>query len=300
MTERPRSLFFIHLLMVICATLVSTSFTVCAAVSNALDPLVLTFIRFIMASLLLLPVVMVRFELHLSASLFFRSSVISSCLVLFFWCMFLSLRYTTALNTSVIFAIVPVISWGYSMVLLKERIGRAQSVALFLGMAGAIWVIFRGNPLQLVDVDLNRGDLIFLAGCFAMGLYTPLIKLLYRGEPMLVLTFWILVTGTIWLGLFGAGKILATGWSSIPLSIWGWVGYLAFFTTVVTFFLTQYCILFIGPTRAMAYSYLYPCLVLLQDLALGKGMPPPAIIPGIVIVLAAMVVLQYTTGRLGK
>lgn len=109
---------------------------------------------------------------------------------------------------------------------------------------------------------------------------------------MLVLTFWILVTGTGWLGLFGAGKIMTTGWFTIPLTIWSWVLYLAFFTTVVTFFLTQYCIMFIGPTRAMAYSYLYPCLVLLQDLALGKGMPPAAIIPGVVIVLAAMVVLQ--------
>lgn len=127
-----------------------------------------------------------------------------------------------------------------------------------------------------------------------MGMYTPLIKLLYRGEPMLVLTFWILVTGTIWLGLFGAGKVVAIEWSSVSLETWGWVAYLAFFTTVVTFFLTQYCILFIGPTRAMAYSYLYPCLVLLLDLALGKGMPPVSILPGVVIVLAAMIVLQYS------
>lgn len=294
MTDRPRSLFVVHLLMVLSAALVSTSFTVCAVVSNALDPLVLTFLRFLLASLLLLPVVSARFDLRLSLSLFCRSAIISSCLVLFFWCMFLSLRYTTALNTSVIFAITPVISWTYSMILLRERIGRAQSVALFLGMAGAIWVIFRGNPWQITNVDFNRGDLIFLAGCFAMGMYTPLIKLLYRGEPMLVLTFWILVTGTIWLGLFGAGKVVAIEWSSVSLETWGWVAYLAFFTTVVTFFLTQYCILFIGPTRAMAYSYLYPCLVLLLDLALGKGMPPVSILPGVVIVLAAMIVLQYS------
>jgi len=64
---------------------------------------------------------------------------------------------------------------------------------------GAVWVIFRGDLSLFLAMAWNRGDLIFLGGCLAMGLYTPLIRLLHRGESMLVMTFWILITGCIWL-----------------------------------------------------------------------------------------------------
>ena len=45
----------VHLLMVISATLVSTSFTVGAAITEALDPALLTLVRFSLAAFLFAP-----------------------------------------------------------------------------------------------------------------------------------------------------------------------------------------------------------------------------------------------------
>lgn len=286
------SRLFIHLLMVVCATLVSTSFTVGAAIAAELDPAVLTLVRFILAACLFGPWVARRYGLQFSLSLFARCALISGCLVIFFCCMFLSLRFTTALNTSVIFALVPSISWLYAMVFTGERLRGNQVLALAFGMIGAVWVIFRGDLAQLLAMAWNRGDAIFLGGCFAMGLYTPLVKLLHRGESMAVMTFWVLVTGSLWLIPFAAVRFPAVAWSAVPLFAWLGIGYLAVFTTIVTFFLTQYSVPYLGPTRVMAYSYLYPGLVLLLDLALGHGLPKARVIPGVFIVLAAMFVLQ--------
>lgn len=288
---------FIHLLMIVCTTLVSTSFTVGAAIAADLDPAVLTLLRFVLASLILAPIIHVRHGLAVSLSFIRRCSLISACLVLFFWCMFFALRYTTALNTSVIFTLVPSFSGLYAVVLVRERLRGAQLAALGFGLAGAIWVIFRGDLGLLLAMEWNRGDLIFLAGCISMGLYTPLVKLLHRGESMLVMTFWVLVTGSGWLLLFGGARLPAVDWALIGVRTWSGILYLAVFTTVITFFLTQYCVPYIGPTRAMAYSYLYPALVLVIDLLLGKGLPPARVLPGVVIVLLAMVVLQRSVGR---
>lgn len=281
--------------MIICASLVSTSFTVGEAIAADLDPLVLTFVRFVLAVIVLAPYLYFRYGLRVSVSLFLRCSVISGCLVLFFWCMFLALKYTTALNTSVIFALAPSISGVYAMILVKEKLGKPRLIALACGVCGVVWVIFRGDFSLLAAMQWNRGDLIFLGGCFAMGLYTPLVRLLHRGESMLVITFWVLVTGAVWLLLFGAKILFVTDWAAIVPKTWLGVGYLAVFTTVITFFLTQYCTLFLGPTRVMAYSYLYPALVLILDLLAGKGLPPLAVMPGVVIVLLAMAVLQYSS-----
>ncbi|WP_457577367.1 DMT family transporter [Desulfomarina sp.] len=289
----------IHLLMVFCAALVSTSFTVGAAITETLDPAVLTFIRFVIAALCFGPLVRFRYGATFSLSLFWRCGVISCSLVVFFWCMFLSLRYTTALNTSVIFTLVPSFSGIYAFFLLHEKLTKAQLIALACGMIGAVWVIFRGNITALLEMNWNRGDLIFLAGGFAMGLYTPLIRLLHRDEPMAVMTFWVLVTGALWLFLFSGGQLLTMDWSGVPLEGWIGVVYLAVFTTVITFFLTQYAVPHLGPTRVMAYSYLYPGLVLLLDLVLGHPLPSARVLPGIVVVLSAMGVIQFSEKKSG-
>jgi len=283
---------FVHALMVLAAMLVSTSFTVGAAITRGLDPIVLTLVRFTLAAALFGPLVHVRYGLGFSPSLFLRSSLISACLVIFFCCMFLSLRFTSALNTSVIFALVPSISGGYALFINKERLGRGQMLALVCGMVGVFWVIFRGDPEQLLAMQWNRGDLIFLGGCFAMGLYTPLIKRLHRGESMAVMTFWVLVSGSLWLLIFAGPRLSVVAWSSVPLFVWLGVAYLAIFTTIITFFLTQYAVPFLGPTKVMAYSYLYPGFVLILDLLLGHGLPPLRVIPGVLVVLAAMFILQ--------
>ena len=263
-----------HLLMFLCALLVSTSFPVGEHIAESLDPAVITLVRFLAAAAVLLPVIVARFGLRIDIRSLARYSLISGALVAFFWCMFLSLRYTSAFNTSVLFTSVPALSFLYSKLLVRERLGGRKIAALLVCFFGALWVIFKGDPRLVSGMSWNKGDLIFFAGCLAMGLYTPLIKKLHRGESMELMTFWVLVTGIFWLLPFAGVKLATVAWSQVPVHIWGWILYLSLFTTVVSFYLTQLSIPVIGPTRVMAYSYLYPALVLVIDIIIGKGWPP--------------------------
>jgi len=282
----------VHLLLLLCAVLVSGSFPVVAAISNDLDPIVLTLIRFALASVLFAPFIWYRYTLVVSFAALARYSLISASLVICFWSMFLALRYTTALNVSAIFTIVPGLAGIYAMVLNRESLGRRRLVALFLGIIGSLWIIFRGDIALLADFSWNKGDLIFLVGCLFMGLYTPLVRLFHKGESMLQMSFWVMVTGTFWLLLLGGSKLMTVSWVDVSLRVWLGIGYLAVFSTIITFFLTQYALLFLGPTRVAAYSYLYPGLVLVLELFFGNVWPGIQILPGIVIVLAAMIVIQ--------
>ncbi len=297
--DTKHNLMRIHLLMGGCAFLVSTSFIVGKAITAGLDPAVLTLVRFVLATAFLFPYVQKNHGLQFSWSMVGRCGIISLSLVAFFYSMFLSLRYTSALNTSVIFTLVPSISGVYAMILVKERLTRAKMIALFCGMVGAVWVISRGDLGQLIAMQWNRGDVIFLAGCFAMGLYTPLVRLFTRSESMVVMTFWILVTGSVWLLLLSGQHLAAVEWQMVPVEIWLGVCYLAMFTTVITFFLTQYSIAYLGPTQVMSYSYLYPSLVLLLDIFMGNGLPELKVVPGVLVVLAAMFVIQWTAKKGG-
>jgi len=280
--------------MLLASVLVATSFTVGKAIAPGLDPAVLTLVRFILAALLFLPYIKWRYGVRRpTLGALFRYSVISGALVAFFWLMFLSLRFTSALNTSVIFTLVPGISGIYSAIILRERLGRYRLAALLIAMIGALWVIFHGDIGRLFALQLGRGDLIFFYGCLFMAAYTPLIKLLHRGEPMSVMTFWILATGCAWLLLLGSDRLFAVRWTTIAPLVWEGILYLSIFCTMITFFLTQIATLSLGPTRVMAYSYLYPPLVLVIDWLMGHGLPSPRTIFGIALILPAMLIVQH-------
>lgn len=284
----------VHGLMVFASVLVASSFTVGAAITYGLDPSVLTLVRFLIAVLVLAPFIGIRYGFTLPPGKNVTSyALISGCIVGFFWCMFAALRYTTALHTSILFTLVPGISGVYSAVILRERLGWPRLAALIIAMAGSLWVIFRGDAGRMLALEINRGDLIFLAGCFLMGFYTPLVKRFHTNEPMAVMTFWILVTGVGWLLLLAGPQLTAVQWTVVASNVWLGIIYLAVFTTIITFYLSQYSTLRIGPTRVMAYSYLYPVFVVIIDWGLGNGLPPAAVLPGIVVVLSAMVVLQH-------
>jgi drug/metabolite transporter (DMT)-like permease len=281
----------VHALLLLSTCLVSTSFIVAKHITQTLDPLGLTLIRFVLAALILLPIVALRHDWRVSIRSLLRYGAVSGCLVIFFWAMFLSLRYTSSLNISVIFTLVPAISGIYAAWFARERIGPNLLLVLSVGLVGALWVIFRGDLEQFRGMSLNKGDLIFFGGCLAMGLYTPLIRVMHRNEPMEVMTFWILATGCVWLlpgALLGLGN---TNWTVVPLSTWLWILYLALFSTVITFYLTQYGTRVIGPTRTISYSYLYPLLVMILDFLLGKGWPELQVLPGVFLTLSAMLIL---------
>jgi drug/metabolite transporter (DMT)-like permease len=296
-TRQHLPLWAVHSLMLLAAILVSSSFTVGKAITHGLDPAVLLLVRYLLATLLFAPVLAANRLLHLpSARQLGGYGTISACTVGFFWCMFESLRFTSALNTSIIFTLVPGISGLYSALFLHERLGRNRLWALLFGMFGALWVIFRGSIGRLLALDINHGDILFLAGCFLMAAYTPLVKRFYRQESMLFMTFWVLATGCGWLLILSLSHLSAVHWQGVEFKVWIGIIYLAIFSTIVTFYLTHMATPYLGPTRVMAYSYLYPALVLAINWGLGNGLPPAIILPGVAVVSMAMIVIQHGAG----
>lgn len=296
--SRTPSRTLVHCAMLFSAFLVSTSFTVGKAITPTLDPVILTLLRFLLATLLFAPYVHRTFGLSLpDHRALARYGLISGALVGFFWLMFLSLRITQPMNTGVIFTTVPGISGIFSWFLVRERLGVHRLLALILAMTGALWVIVEGNLDRLMALHLNRGDLLFFGGCLLMALYMPLVKRFHRGEPMAVMTLWILVTGSLWLLLFSLPKCTSVAWTTIPLSTWLGIAYLALFTTIITFFISQWATLHLGPTRVMAYSYLYPPLLVVLEWLLHHRLPTRATLTGILIILPAMIIVQRSAGR---
>jgi drug/metabolite transporter (DMT)-like permease len=283
-----------HGLMLIAILLAATSFPIGAAITNSLPPAVMMLMRFLLAALMFLPYLMLRNTLYIPTTRKMLGYVILSIpLAVFFWCMFEGLRYTNAINTSALYTLVPAITAIYAFLINKEVTQKFRFAGLLIGTLGALWIVFRGNYSALVNLNLNYGDLIFVIGCLFLGLYNPLIKKIYRGEPMEVMTFWVLLCGAGWLLLTSSHQLSDIVWSNVSYKVYAGILYLSLFTTLITFFLLQISVIKIGSTKVAAYGFLTPIFVIAISIALGTDSFDLATLPGIVMVAMAMFIIQY-------
>lgn len=274
-----------HILMIIYAVLVSLSFHVGHAITRDIEPVVLTFARFLLGSVLFGSFVLVKYEVKRpSISDLLRYTSISLSLVGYFLAMFYALRFTNPTNASVIYTIVPFMTAIFGLIFLKEFPKKDRMIVLLITMAGSAWVIVGGDYQKLFDMSLNKGDLIFLLGCTGMGLYPVLSKMLSRGEPTPVLTFWTLVTGAIVLGIAANVRVIEMDWINAPFRLYLGLGFITIFTTIVTFFIVQYTSQRMPVTKVMGYIYVIPVFVLIENLMLGHGFPEKSVIVGVIAV----------------
>jgi len=251
------------------------------------------FLRFLLASALFAPYVIVRHGFKIPPlKRIVGYGVLSIPLVVFFWCMFESLRYTSVLNTGALYTTVPAITAILALLINGEASGKMRSMGLFVGTLGALWIVFRGNIDAFINLNLNYGDLVFFLGCFFLGFYNPLVKKFHQGEPSEEMTFWVLLLGSLWL-LIGSGKgIVDIDWFEIERPVYSGIAYLAVFSTLITFFLLHYCTVRLGATKTSAYGFLTPVFVVLLSVLLGMEEFEAVLAPGLFMIVVAMLMIQ--------
>lgn len=272
---------------------ISTTFSVGDEIADAMPASVLMAIRFGGAVILFTPFIIWRYGLKWPGlSALGRYGVLSLCSGIFFWTMFEGLKTNDSLNSGSISTIVPGFTGIYGALLMRERLGRYRWAAMLIGLLGALWVIFRGDPERLLALELVKGDAIFFGGCVSMGLYAALIPKLHRGEPVAVMSFWFILITTLGFLALSNMELARIDWGEIETGVWGGLAWLVLGPTLLTFFVIQAASIAIGATRVQAYSYLIPTFVLFIDWVSGRGLPSAMTIPGIAIVLLATFVIQ--------
>jgi drug/metabolite transporter (DMT)-like permease len=125
----------------------------------------------------------------------------------------------------------------------------------------------------------------------AHALYTPLVRFLNRGEPILAFTFLTLSACAAILLVWGAGDILATDWAGLRPLVWVTLVYVALIASSTTVFLVQYASMRLPSSKVMAYTYLTPSWVLIWELALGQPVPPAMVLLGVALSFGALALL---------
>jgi drug/metabolite transporter (DMT)-like permease len=217
-------------------------------------------------------------------------------LAIYFVAMFEGLKTALPVSAAAVFTLTPAMAAGFGWLLLRQGLSGRTALALAVGAAGALWVIFRGNAAALFSLEVGRGEAIYFWGCVAHAAYTPMVRRLNRGEPALVFTFGTLVAGWLVLTAWGWRALLATDWANLPPIFWITLAYLVVFATAASFLCLQFATLRLPSAKVMAYTYLVPTWVLLWEMGLGLENPAFAVLPGIALTAGSLLLLLKDDG----
>lgn len=293
MTEALRG----HLAMLCFSGLIAGSFALGSMAAPHIAPTALNAVRFVLASVLVGAVALGTTGISRGAlAAPWRYLLMGASMGIYFVLMFEGLKTAPPVSASAVFTLTPIISGIFGYWLLRQITTRRMALALAVGGAGALWVIFRADWQALLAFQVGRGEAIYFVGCVAHAFYTPLVRKLNRGEPPVVFSFGAMTGAAVLIALAGWGDIRATDWTALPAIVWITIAYTAIFATAVTFVLLQYASLRLPSAKVMAYTYLTPSWVICWQAALGHGLPTGLILIGVALTVVALILLLKDEG----
>ncbi len=282
-----------HFYVLLATFLVAGSFIASQPLANAINPFSLTLFRFLFSLLILAPFILLQKNLRQKViSTLPRAMIISFFYSIYFMALFEALKTTTVLNTGTLYTLVPLMTAVLAFFVFKEKISLNKFLVYLIGLIGTLWVVFKANMVLLLNFSLNIGDYIFLVGALSMCCYSISLKYFYRQDNILVLVFYTLLGGCIWLGLAILLLNQPLHWELIQGELLYNMLYLIIGTTIMTLYLYQKTTVVLGPTKVMSYIYLNPIAVAVLLYILKDENIEAIVFIGIIISTVATVILQ--------
>ncbi|WP_317056723.1 DMT family transporter [Roseovarius rhodophyticola] len=281
-----------HAAMLAFSALIAGSFALGSMAAPHIAPTALNAVRFVLAGVLVGTVAW--FTVGIPRRTFqapWRYLLLGGSMGLYFVMMFEGLKTAPPVSASAVFTLTPIMSGFFGYLLLRQRMTHRMAMALSIGAAGALWVIFRADLNALIRLEVGRGEIIFFFGCIAHALYTPMVRKLNRGEHPIVFSFGAVVGAALLLLITGWRDMASTEWSALPAIVWITIFYTAVVATAVTFVLLQFASLRLPSAKVMAYTYLTPTWVIAWQAALGHGLPSIWSLGGIALTIVALLLL---------
>ena len=142
-----------------------------------IPPVTLSFLRWALAFLIILPFAWKHLErdwgairARLGTMIVLSVTGIGAFNTLQYW----ALEHTQALNTLLLQSAGPLFVAVWSLILLGVRLTPAQAGGITLSLTGVLVILLHGDPTALASITFNKGDIIFTVALAIFGLYSVL------------------------------------------------------------------------------------------------------------------------------
>lgn len=200
---------------------------------------------------------------------------------------FVGLQYTTALNTSVMNSLAPVLIVAASAVMFRDRITARQGIGIAISLVGVLAIITRLDPAVISGLGFNIGDIIILVNMGLWAVYSASLRLRPPIDGLSFMFLFALISGIAMLPAWGweisTGYVLQPTWLTAFA-----IMFVTLFSTIAAFVFWTRGVELIGPNRAGVFLHLVPVYsALLTGALLGEPLRSYHVV-GFVLILAGV------------
>ncbi|MDS4026693.1 MAG: DMT family transporter [Candidatus Contendobacter sp.] len=263
-----------YLLLVLTTLFWSGNFVLGRAVHTVFTPFTLSFWRWAVALVILLPFVWGSLReqwplIRRHGSILLLFSILG--VVNFNTFVYIGLQSTTATNALIMLSVTPVLIVALSFLLLRQAVTGWQALGILISLGGVLVIVSRGDVGALLARQFNSGDLWVLAAVISWALYSVCLR--WRPaelKPLNFQTMTMLIGITILTPLYGWdlawGHIMAVNAATV-----GSILYLALFPSILAYVFWNRAVAELGANRAGQFLHLMPVFgAILSQIFLGE------------------------------
>ena len=255
--------FFLAVLLLILSSFFWSGnfFTGKLAFNNDLSPFKLSFFRWLLALLILIPFTFndIKKNLHIyKKNILLMIGVSLLGVAIFNSFTYISLHTALVINSSLMTSIAPVMIIGFSWLIFKTKTTYLQFAGIFLSLIGALCIVLKGNINNLLNLYFTSGDIWMFIAVFSWGLYSVLLKKVDNKLTQLATLEVMIILGLFFIFPFYFFESLSHGFLPNKIIDFYMIFYVAIFAGIISFFCWNKGVSIIGANRASLFLHLIP------------------------------------------
>lgn len=270
---------------------------------GVIPPLSLSFWRWFIPTLLLLPFTVKFIKLYWSVITQNWKRVLVLALLSissYNTILYMAAQTTTAINITLVSTSLPVGTLLFSMLVLKTAPLKVQIIGAATSLSGALIILSRGDWSVFSAMKFHQGDLLMLGAVLCWSLYSVLIKHWRIDIPAFPLLCVLISLGTPFIApLYLVEWYSVGGFSLTPENLMVLI-YIGIFPSLLAYLFWNYGIRIVGPATASIFSYLIPVFTTVLSVPLLGESPTLYHLAGGALTLTGLILATLPGSQWGK
>ena len=187
----------------------------------------------------------------------------------------LGLSLTTAINTTILTATIPVFTLAAAALLGREKLSLTSGVGIILASSGALILL---NAQHFVWASANfRGVSLLLLNCMSYSLYLVLSRPILKHYRVATFTATVFRYGAILIVLVALPELLRMNWSAVSPGAWACVLAVIVLCTAIPYLLNSWALARTHASHVAFYVFLQPVITTALAIIFLDELPTPKI-----------------------
>jgi drug/metabolite transporter (DMT)-like permease len=202
---------------------------------------------------------------------------------------FKGISLTSSVHGALLMITSPMFTYLLSQLLVRKKVKLKKMGGIALGILGASILIV--SSIEKDQTASAIGDLLVIINALSFSIYLILVKPLISRYHPLTITFYVFLTGSVWVAIFGYQEAMAIDFCQLPSSFYWNFSFVIICATFLVYLFNNMAMRYSSPTTVSSFIYLQPLFAILISISFtAEKMTLYTVFGGILIIFGLWLV----------